>query len=407
MKDKISRAARWLWDKLRAFPRARPGLWKLCLVSLGLALLALILTGVLGAVKTAPVSQSAHLQWMGNQKELRYAQLSFFFDEDAGPDFARIYDLRDALEAALKEGSMEPSSDSARLWIDAFSVQRDISTDIGGAGSVSASVTGIGGDYFYFHPVQLMYGQLISGDDLLKDMVVIDETLAWQLFGAFNVVDFPITVGGQPCFVAGVVRKTDRWPERALYGEKGRLFASFELLEDLEPGIKASCYEIILPDPVAGYAYGLAEKASPAAEDDYLLIENSARYGTLPLLKKLRDFSQLGTQTAAIALPYWENAARMAENWALLLMALILMLLITPVVCIIFLIVTAWRRRGVFITWIKDTHRRRQMERWQRKRELERQRAQYQDENPDEDSADPEDEAEPETTDKPKEEVIL
>jgi len=407
MKDKLSRGVSWLWTRLKAFPRSSPGLWKLCLVSVSLALVALILIGVLGAVKAAPQSQSAHLQWTGSQDELRYAQLSLFFADHAAPDFARIYDLRDALDAALKESSMEPVSEAARLWLDAFSVERDISTDIGGDGSVAATALGIGGDYFYFHPFELMHGQLITGDDLLKDMVVIDEALAWQLFGAFNVVDFPINVGGQPCYVAGVVRVTDRWPESALYGAKGRLFAPFELLENLEPGLTATCYEMILPDPVGGFAYGLAEKAAPAREGDCLLVENSARYGTFKLLQKLRDFSRLGTQTTAIALPYWENAARMAENWALLIMALIVLLLVTPLVCVILLIVKAWRRRGALLTWIKETYRRRQMARWRSRREAEQLAAERQkeDEERDRQSDAPEGEAVP--ADKSKEEVIL
>ena len=56
-----------------------------------------------------------------------------------------------------------------------------------GKKSVSAKAIGVAGDFFLFHPLKLLDGSFFSGSDVMQDYVVIDEDMAWQLFGSNDV----------------------------------------------------------------------------------------------------------------------------------------------------------------------------------------------------------------------------
>ena len=57
----------------------------------------------------------------------------------------------------------------------------------GDHGSSDASVIAVGGNYFLFHPLELVSGTYFSESDVMHDRVVLDETLAWKLFGGSNL----------------------------------------------------------------------------------------------------------------------------------------------------------------------------------------------------------------------------
>ena len=57
----------------------------------------------------------------------------------------------------------------------------------GDHGSSDASVVAVGGNYFLFHPLDLVSGTYFSESDVMHDRVVLDETLAWKLFGGSNL----------------------------------------------------------------------------------------------------------------------------------------------------------------------------------------------------------------------------
>ena len=73
--------------------------------------------------------------------------------------------------------------------------------------TISAKAIGVGGDFFQFHPMDLEYGNYFSDSDVNKDLVVIDEEIAWQLFGGINVTGKIIDVGGHPHLIVGVIAK--------------------------------------------------------------------------------------------------------------------------------------------------------------------------------------------------------
>jgi hypothetical protein len=59
-------------------------------------------------------------------------------------------------------------------------------------GSTAVSITAAGGDYFYFHPLQLKSGSTFSDADLQHDTIVLDENdgeLGVSVRPAAEVVD--------------------------------------------------------------------------------------------------------------------------------------------------------------------------------------------------------------------------
>ena len=56
--------------------------------------------------------------------------------------------------------------------------------------------------------------QLYPENDFMQDRVVLDETLAWQLFGGFDVAGLSVTIDGKPFYVAGVVRGRATSPQK-------------------------------------------------------------------------------------------------------------------------------------------------------------------------------------------------
>ncbi|MDO5456010.1 MAG: ABC transporter permease [Eubacteriales bacterium] len=72
---------------------------------------------------------------------------------------------------------------------------------------------------------------------------------------------------------------------------------------------RITIYEIVMPDPVEGYA---ANKVRLALGEDTpaIVVDNTNRFGYASLWRDLRDYPLLGMRTQQIRLPYWENAAR-------------------------------------------------------------------------------------------------
>jgi cellulose synthase/poly-beta-1,6-N-acetylglucosamine synthase-like glycosyltransferase len=145
-------------------------------------------------------------------------------------------------------------------------------------------------------------------------------------------------INDRPFKVAGVIsRETDFASSRAYsYGEG--LFMSFDALMALNPeSAVITTYEIVLPDPISGFA--LDAFTSALTEPDVLIVENSTRFSLLKTFSNIGSFGERSMRTDSIALPYWENAARFVEDWLAFLLVLSLVLVIFPIVCAIIYIV--------------------------------------------------------------------
>ena len=107
-------------------------------------------------------------------------------------------------------------------------------------------------------------------------------------------------------------------------------------------GPRISCYEIVMPDPISGFAQNLVKENFSVGSGD--IVENSSRYTLGHLWQVIRDFGNRSMRTNGVIYPYWENAARLTEDYAALLLLLSALFAVCPVVFILVLSIRDIRR---------------------------------------------------------------
>lgn len=275
-------------------------------------LLFLILAIIANHLGQTQLSQNAAYRW---SKEGGVSQISCFFSVNAGVSQDRIRQFEHSIDAALVDASvtLESENPSARLWADAYSADGQLSISSEKA-TVEADAIGIGGDFFLFHPLKLLSGAYFSGNDLMQDYCVIDQDAAWQLFGSNDVAGMTVYIGGVPHIVTGVVKRdTDRL-HKAAGLDSTLVYVSLQTLETLGRSNGINHYEILMPNPVTGFAYQYVKENLGSSEKEAEVVENTSRYSLLSRLKLIPQFGCRSMNGKAIIYPYWENVARGYED---------------------------------------------------------------------------------------------
>lgn len=309
-------------------------------VSFLVFLILLTVTGHLGKTQD---SQMMAERW-GKKNAV---QVSCFFSVNAGVTEDRIIEFEHTIDAALTDASVVQDSEnpSARLWADAYSAdgRLTLSND---RTSVEADAIGIGGDFFLFHPLKLLSGSYFSGNDLMQDYCIIDEDAAWQLFGSNNVAGMTVFIGGVPHIVMGVVERPEGRLQEAAGLDGTLVYVSYTTLKELGNSNGINHYEIIMPNPVTGFAEKFIRESLGTSEKETEVLENTSRYSFLSRLKLIPQFGTRSMNGKAIIYPYWENVARGYEDiLAAVTLFQLLFLLYALLVGLVFFI-GWWRHKG-------------------------------------------------------------
>lgn len=289
-------------------------------------------------------SQQMAARW---SKEKDVAQVSCFFSTNAYVSEDTILEFEHSLNAALQEASIavESENEGARLWADAYSADGKITISSDRA-SISADAIGIGGDFFLFHPLQLLSGSYFSGNDINKDYCVIDEDAAWQLFGSNDVAGMMVYIGGIPHIVTGVVHRLEGKLEEAAGLSDTLVYVSYKTLSELGTSSGINHYEIVMPNPVSNFAENLVRENLGSNEKEVEILENTTRYSLVNRLKVIAGFGTRSMNGKAIIYPYWENIARGYEDVIALLTFFMLLFLVYPIVLILVVVIRWWRHKG-------------------------------------------------------------
>ena len=239
-------------------------------------LVFLVLLLVSNHLANSQLSQRAAERW---SKEGNVSQVSCFFSVGSGITEDAIIEFEHTVDSALTEASVVQESENpgARLWADAYSAdgQVTLSND---KTSLTADAIGIGGDFFLFHPLTLLNGAYFSGNDLMKDYCVIDEDAAWQLFGSNDVAGMTVYIGGVPHIVTGVIRRPSGHFAEAAGLDSTVVYVSYQTLTELGDSHGINHYEIVMPNPVTGFAYNYVKEKLGAEEKEVEVVENTSRY---------------------------------------------------------------------------------------------------------------------------------
>ena len=302
---------------------------------------ALGLEGISRAMTNGLLHQNAAERFMADG-DVPYKQISIFFSTDNKLPVSSIEQIQSSVNSVLKENSIQAENEDARTWCDAWSTDSGIvSADGVKASDIRCSATLVGGDFFEFHPMQLMSGCYIRKDDLMKDRVVIDTITAWNTFGSSEVADMEITINGKVYRVAGVVEPEKTGNTQTVYGSQGRIYMPYPdstaSSDDPAASIGAdavvSCYETVLPNPVRSFAENCITKAITSLEMSQLLI-NTDRDSFKNRFNRFLHLREMVICENNITYPWWENSARLTDYTTAQMFGLEMFLLIFPVICL-------------------------------------------------------------------------
>lgn len=285
--------------------------------------------------------------------EKNAAQISCFLTEGTEIDKNHILTFEHQLDAVLQESSITVTKETARLWADSYSAPGRVTLKSGKV-SLDASAIGIGGDFFFFHPVQLVGGTYFSGNDLMHDKIIIDEDAAWQMFGSNDVTGMEVSIGGIPHYIAGVIRRENGRFQEAAGLDKTVVYMSCESLEAYGVTEGINTYEIVMPNPVSGFAYAKVKEKFGIDETGMQVIDNSERYGLKALFTVISEFGTRSMTSHAIRYPYWENVARGWEDVMAVILVLQILFLLVPAVIVMISGVILWKRKNW--TWKDIVH---------------------------------------------------
>ena len=313
-------------------------------VLLGVNLLLLAAMGAslagLEKMRSTPSTLSAARRFQGDG-ETRFAQLAVFMPEGKGKSEEDIQRFRQSLDGTLVEQSLE-APENGSLYIDAYSGTSSVTVTGESGGNVTVKAVGVGGDFFYFHPLPLLSGSYIRSDDLMDDLVVLDEEMAWRLYGSTDLAGMTVYINQKPFVVAGVIARETDFATRKAYTGDGGIFLSYSALSSLDEDAAITCYELVMPDPISGYAKGIVTDNFPVGEGD--VVENSSRYSLSHLLEVAKSFGLRSMRLNGVIYPYWENAARLTEDYAALLLILAVMLALYPLLSALVFAIRETRR---------------------------------------------------------------
>lgn len=277
-------------------------------------------------------------------KEGGAAQVSCFITRGAKVDEFTVKGFEKQLEKALSEAAVVNENENSRLYADAYSASGRVKV-VSKQSTLEAEAIGIGGDFFLFHPLQLVSGGYFSGNDLMKDSVILDEEAAWQLFGSSDIEGMSVMIGDIPHYVSGVIKRPKgRFAENA--GAGGSIvYVSYETLSMYGSSEGLSAYEVVAPNPVKGFLANTVREKFGLQPNEMQVVENSARYSVEAMLQAALSFGTRSMQNAAIHYPYWENIARGYEDVRALLLWFQFVFLLIPTVIILVFLIIKWRNR--------------------------------------------------------------
>ena len=313
-------------------------IWVLVACVLCTILLSCVERCITGSLATQQLAK----RW---SKDTEFAQFACYFTEEVSFSEEQILAVERSMMTAMEEASVAGTNENGgRNWMDAYSTRGELHIASNRAGA-NVRAFGVGGDFFQFHPLTLLDGNYFDASDENEDGVVIDEVVAWQLFGASHVAGMEVEINGAIYPIRGVVRSDVGMFSEAVQEEAATIYVSYGILENEEESLPIDCYEVLIVNPVKGFGKDTVSNALGLKEEKYEIIECSARYGFLNRLNVIKNFGVRSMTTKSIVFPYWENRARGYEDVSALFLVLEIACMIYPVGWLFKKLYGLWRRR--------------------------------------------------------------
>lgn len=193
-----------------------------------------------------------------------YTHMAAYMNTDAGFTANTMLRIKSEIEDAYKVDSIETSqalySSSCEVSATLFKPDSDRTS--------SCTATLYLGDYFKFHPLELVEGSYPDTDSTMTDALLVDELAAWQLFGTQRgVVGLEVNIGNDIYVVCGVTALPDG-VYNEVYGESPRVYinADSSYYRSSLSDRAFTSFEAMLPDPITNFAQNTLDKTLSSFE---------------------------------------------------------------------------------------------------------------------------------------------
>lgn len=273
----------------------------------GSSILLAVLCIWYGTLSGNQLNQQTAERWQGSGATA-YTQYTVLFAANEQKTAADIEHDIEQMQTFMKQELSLPDG-QASYGLFAFSGEATVIAESEHC-SIGLRAFGIGGDYFYFHPLPLKAGAYLRKDAIDKQTVILDELAAWQLFGSRDIVGKKLVIIEQIVTVSGVVEREYRSRKSDATQEIGQIYLpimSAQRLSDLT----VTNLELVLPNILKGYPNALLSRLFP--KQNCVTITNSGRFSPLQIFCKMLHDENFVIQEKALAYPDCENAARVLE----------------------------------------------------------------------------------------------
>lgn len=279
-----------------------------------LGILELIVLGISGTIDFIDAGE----RWSASGD--RFAVITLYTEEGAALSKDQVESWAYKMDSSLLKSSIAPN-ENARSWTYTYAVEETM-TVTGPKDDATAEVIAAGGDFFVFHPQEFVYGSAFLNDVSNPNGVVIDEDLAWKIFGATDIVGMEMSVNGVPFTVTGVSRRaSENGIYDYTYGERPRMYMSYAGYIKLRGDEnRITMFEAALPNAVKGFARNIFNGVVTANEDTMAVTEASDRFSLLNRYNNMKILKYSWIRENKIEYPYWENEAKVADYRCAILM---------------------------------------------------------------------------------------
>lgn len=282
--------------------------------------------------KNNDVSHNAALRWDSSGKS---AHISVFMSEDAKFTLNNVMEFEENMKNTLTESNALTNKSGYNTWIDSYSAKGHLTISRDGV-NVEVSAIGVGGDFFFFHPLELVNGSYFTPDNLMDDLIVLDEDTAWRLFGSTDIQGMTVEINGKEYIISGVIKRDEGRLNKEAGNNKPTVYVSYNLLNKGEEETYITDYEVILPDLTKNYAYKIVKKGINLSADNRDIVKTDDRYSVTSLVKLLKNYGKRSMKTNGVIYPYWENVARGREDMCVYAL---LAEIIIAVICIVYVVI--------------------------------------------------------------------
>lgn len=218
------------------------------------------------------------------------------------------------------------------------------------------NAVGIGDEFFSIHPLDLKTGQFFSGNDLMKDKVILDSNTAFALFGSYDCIGLTVRIGDMPHIVSGVYDPDQSKLSKIAGSDGGYIFISCESLSNYGTTDGITNIEIVATEPVSHYIYQVLNNTEKTKfpQGSYEIVENSTRFSMESILSNvILNYPERTMRKNKIVFPYWENIARVYENYCAVIVVFQLLCLLVALIIAMYAILSLINNSEKLFQFIK------------------------------------------------------